>query len=332
MTAVPAKETRENSPADEFVRSIVAGLTATRKTIESKWLYDAKGSKLFDDITGLDDYYPTRTEIEILRNRAAILAEFAPPGTALVELGSGSSIKTRLLLDALPSLTAYVPVDISSGHLHRAADLLRADYPALNVHPVVADFTAQIDLPPSPADVPKLLFFPGSTLGNFERAQVDALLARLRTVSNVSAFVIGADLKKDPATLVRAYDDSEGVTAAFNLNLLTRINRDLGAEFDLDGFRHEARWNAADSRIEMHLVASRDQAVHLLGNEVLFRKGETIHTENSHKYDLGRIDALASRTGWRTRETWIDRQGLFCVAVLTPGRSGAMAEAARDAA
>lgn len=320
------------SPADDFARSIVTGLTADRKTIESKWLYDAAGSTLFDAITGLGEYYPTRTEIEILRNRARILSEFAPAGSALVELGSGSSVKTRLLLDALPSLSAYIPVDISSGHLHRAADLLSADYPDLNVHPLAADFTGELVLPPALAEMPKVIFFPGSTLGNFEVAQADALLARLRLMDNVTAFVVGADLIKDPAILVRAYDDSDGVTAAFNLNLLTRINRELGADFDLHGFRHEARWNPEHSRIEMHLVANSSQTVTILDHEILFQDGETIHTENSHKYDLGRIDAMAARTGWRTRETWIDKQGLFCVAVLTPGRSLEMSDGARDAA
>ena len=332
MKTARAIDTTVISPADDFARSIVAGLTANRKTIESKWLYDAVGSKLFDAITMLDEYYPTRTEIEILRNRARILSEFAPPGSALVELGSGSSVKTRLLLDALPSLSVYVPVDISSGHLRRAAELLSADYPDLNVHPLAADFTGELELPPALADLPKLVFFPGSTLGNFEVTQADTLLARLRLMDNVAAFVVGADLIKDPATLVRAYDDSDGVTAAFNLNLLTRINRELGADFDLQAFRHEARWNTEHSRIEMHLVANCGQTVTIFDREIPFEEGETIHTENSHKYDLGRIDAMAARTGWRTRETWIDKQGLFCVAVLTPGRSGEMSDGARDAA
>ncbi len=318
MNTMHAMQAPVHSGDRVFAFSILAGLMARRKTIDCKWLYDAEGSRLFDAITDLDDYYPTRTEFAILRDRAAELQTLAAPGCALVELGSGSSVKTRLLLNALPCVGTYVPVDISDGHLERAASRLDAEYPAVKVHPLVADFTAEFSLPASLETVPKILFFPGSTIGNFEVRAAGDLLARLRSIANVSAFVIGADLKKDAATLVRAYDDSEGVTAAFNLNLLTRINRELGADFDPGAFRHEARWNAMKSRVEMHLVSRCVQYVHLLGERIVFEEGETIHTENSHKYDLEQFEALAADAGWNTHRTWIDDAGLFCVAVLTP--------------
>lgn len=301
-----------------FARSILAGLEADQKRIESKWLYDAKGSKLFDQITDLEDYYPTRTEAGILKKHAADLLAYAPQGSALVELGSGSSTKTRLVLDAVPTLSTYIPIDISADHLTQAARNLSADYEGIDVIPVIGDFTADIALPEVFADVPKLLFFPGSTIGNFEVDQAVALMARLRKLSKVCGFVIGADRVKPESILIRAYDDSEGVTADFNLNLLTRINRELGADFNLDGFRHEARWNKDESRIEMHLVSVRTQLVRILDRHIVFARDETIHTENSHKYDPDRFQRLAARAGWATSESWTDNKGLFGLMVLTP--------------
>ncbi len=308
---------RAAAPSGSFAGSILAGLKADRKTIESKWLYDARGSRLFDRITELDDYYPTRTETGILEARATDLAAHAPEGAALVELGSGSSVKTRLLLDALPQLAAYVPVDISAEHLTDAAQQLATDYQALEVHPVVADFTGEFDLPETFGGVPKLLFFPGSTIGNFEVEAGVELMRRLRALDNVAAFIVGMDLVKDRQTLLRAYDDGEGVTAEFNLNLLTRINRELGADFDLTAFRHKARWNETESRIEMHLVSRENQAVTVGGESLQFAEGETIHTENSHKYTPERFEELAGRAGWQLTELWTDDNHHFGVAVLT---------------
>ncbi|PCJ10686.1 MAG: L-histidine N(alpha)-methyltransferase [Rhodobacteraceae bacterium] len=302
----------------EFAQSILAGLTAPQKRIDSKWLYDVVGSQLFDTITQLDEYYPTRTELGILRRHAASLAEYVTDGTALVELGSGSSTKTRALLNALTGLKSYVPIDISQEHLQDAACHVAAEYDWLEVHPVVADFTAEIVLPPPLANAPKILFFPGSTIGNFEIEGAAQLLRRMRRMSGVTAFVIGVDLVKDTDTLVRAYDDTKGVTAAFNLNLLTRINRELGADFDLERFRHEARWNSRENRIEMHLVSTSAQDVQLLGQTIHFAAGETVHTENSHKYTPGQLEGIAGQEGWLVRQIWTDADNLFGVAVLTP--------------
>jgi len=313
----PQRRPRAGADAG-FVHSILAGLNAKQKRIESKWLYDVRGSQLFDQITDLAEYYPTRTETAILRARARDLMRFSPDGTVLVELGSGSSVKTRLLLDALATITDYVPVDISAEHLHQSARRLSADYGGIDIHPLVADFTAPLTLPETYVKAPKLVFFPGSTIGNFEIAKAVALMRQVRRIENVSAFVVGVDQVKDEQTLVRAYDDSRGVTAAFNLNLLTRINRELGANFDVGGFRHEARWNREQSRIEMHLVSVRDQNVQILERRISFREGETIHTENSHKYNQKRFARLAGDAGWRVRETWLDEKKLFGVAVLTP--------------
>lgn len=302
----------------DLVASVLAGLGASPKRIASKWLYDEAGSQLFDRICELEAYYPTRTETGILEANAARLAAMVPPGTALIELGSGSSAKTRILLDALADLGLYVPVDISAEHLRGAAAGLAADYPRLPVWPVVGDFTAGLTLPGELDAAPKLLFFPGSTLGNLEPDDAVALLRRLGRVANVTGFVIGIDLEKDVARLRAAYDDPEGVTAAFNTNLLVRLNRELDAGFDPTAFAHEARWNDEHRRIEMHLVSRRAQRVRVAGRTFTFAEGETIHTENSHKYTLDGFAALAARAGWRTRERWVDDEALFSVHLLVP--------------
>ncbi|MFP4126802.1 MAG: L-histidine N(alpha)-methyltransferase [Alphaproteobacteria bacterium] len=304
----------------ELVAAVLEGLAAHPKRIASKWLYDARGSRLFDRICELDAYYPTRTETQILKANAAPLAAFVPAGAALVELGSGSSAKTRILLDALDDLAVYVPVDISAEHLRHAAAELAADYPQLPVWPVVGDFTAGLNLPHELDDTPKLLFFPGSTLGNLEPEDAVALLRRLGEVANVAGFVIGIDLEKDVARLRAAYDDPEGVTAAFNTNLLVRLNRELDATFDPAAFAHAARWNAERRRIEMHLVSRCAQEVRVAGRRFAFAEGESIHTENSHKYTLDGFAELATRGGWRTRERWLDDAALFSVHLLVPAR------------
>nr|WP_246660486.1 L-histidine N(alpha)-methyltransferase [Nitratireductor sp. XY-223] len=308
---------KTRDPQGGFAASILAGLKGGQKTIEAKWLYDAAGSALFDRITALEEYYPTRIETGILAGAAHRLREFAQHGAALVELGSGSSVKTRLLLDALPDLAAYLPVDISAAHLGAAATKLEADYAALDIHPVVADFTRDFALPADYTAMPKLLFFPGSTIGNFEVAESLELMRRLRGLDNLSAFVVGFDLVKDRKTLLRAYDDKGGVTARFNLNLLTRINRELGADFDPGAFYHQACWNETESRIEMHLVSRRDQEVTVAGERVGFGEGETIHTENSHKYTRESFEALAVEAGWSVSDVWTDEKDHFAVAVLT---------------
>lgn len=306
----------EGDPA--FVASVLGGLGRDPKSLDCKYLYDEEGSKLFDLICQLEDYYPTRVEMEILQGSAGRLADVVPPGAALVELGSGSSIKTRILLDAIPSLAAYVPLDISAEHLETAAARLRCDYPDLAVHPVVGDFTGAIRLPPTLRAQAKLLFFPGSTIGNFSVDGARVLLSELRRTPGVIGLVIGVDLEKDLTRLIRAYDDSDGVTSAFNKNLLVRINREIGADFDIAGFAHEARWSESHKRIEMHLVSRRHQRVHISGRSFDFAEGETIHTENSHKFTRQGFGALAASAGWHTRDVWSDAEELFSVHVLTP--------------
>lgn len=309
---------REVGTGTGFARSVLLGLAQSQKRLEAKFLYDAAGSRLFDRICELEEYYPTRTETRILKDEAGRLASLVPEGAALVELGSGSSIKTRLLLDALPGFAAYVPIDISADHLATAGAAIAADYPALVVEPVVADFTAPFALPARLRDRPKVLFFPGSTIGNFAMPDARMLLGRLTHVPNVVALIIGVDLRKDPHRLIRAYDDADGVTAAFNKNLLTRMNRELDADFDLSAFDHDARWNELESRIEMHLVSTRDQSVRVAGGAFDFVRGETVHTENSHKYSVDGFRALAGAAGWSAADVWLDPDRLFSVHVLVP--------------
>jgi L-histidine Nalpha-methyltransferase len=302
----------------DFAASVLSGLGRPQKRLEAKYFYDEEGSRLFDRICELEDYYPTRTETWILRENAHRLSEILPAGTALVELGSGSSTKTRLLLDVLPEISTYVPLDISQEHLHSAAARIAADYPALRVQPVVADFTSRLTLSPALEEIPKVLFFPGSTIGNFTVPEAQTLLTRLRRLPNVVALVIGVDLRKDVDRLIRAYDDREGVTATFNKNLLVRINRELDGDFEPGYFGHEARWNPTQSRIEMHLVSLRPQTVRIAGHSFEFAEAETIHSENSHKFSVGGFSALASDAGWGSHDVWTDPASLFSVHVLTP--------------
>jgi L-histidine N-alpha-methyltransferase len=303
----------------DFTADVVAGLRQAQKRLEAKYFYDQEGSRLFDRICELDEYYPTQTEIGILRDNAHKLSEILWARSALVELGSGSSFKTRLLLDALPEIATYVPLDISREHLGAAAKRIAIDYSEIAVRPLVADFTRPMALPRELEAVPKLLFFPGSTIGNFTLPEAQTMMARLRQLPRVVGLVVGVDLIKDIDMMVAAYDDREGVTAAFNKNLLVRINRELDGNFDLAAFRHEARWNAAQSRIEMHLVSKRQQRVSAAGETFDFAKGETIHTENSHKFTLDRFQTLARDAGWLPSEAWTDTASFFSVHVLTPG-------------
>ncbi len=299
-----------------MLAEVLAGLAAPRKTIASKFFYDAEGSRLFDAITELEEYYLTRAETAVLQQQAADLAERIGPGATLVEFGSGSSVKTRILLDALSGLSAYVPIDISGDHLDAAAKRLAADY-GLPVIPLHADYHAPLELPPQVPRDHLLGFFPGSTIGNFEPEDAAEFLRRLRSfLGGAARLLVGADLQKDPARLEVAYDDAKGVTAAFNMNLLVRFNRELGSDFDLKGFRHEAHYDADLGRIEMHLVSLRDQTVTLDGQRIAFAAGETIHTENSYKYTLESFGALAQRGGWRSEASWTDPENLFSVHLL----------------
>ncbi len=296
---------------------VVEGLSRPQKWIPPKHFYDAEGSRLFEEITGLPEYYPTRTEIALLRSAAAEMAAEIPDGAALVEFGSGASTKTRILLDAAPQLAVYAPIDISTAALDEAARAIRADYPNLVVAPLRDDFTNALDLPEETRGRPIVGFFPGSTIGNFTPDQARAfLVSARRLLGDGAAFFVGIDLRKDPAVLVAAYDDAQGVTAAFNKNLLTRINRELGGDFDLDAFRHLAVWNDAESRMEMRLESLKDQRVRAAGRMFRFGAGETLHTENSYKFTVEGFTKLAGEAGWGLERAWVSNDPAFAVVLL----------------
>ncbi len=318
MNPTRVRPTRTVKPPNAFRADVLAGLSRPQKTLPAKYFYDAAGSALFDKITELPEYYPTRTELGILRRHAVSIAGCCGPRCLLVELGAGSLVKVRLLLDALESPAGFVPVDVSGAHLAAAATELRRDYPRLTVTPVTADFTADFPLPATPTNpARRVAFFPGSTLGNFVPPEANALLRRIAAlVGPGGGLVLGIDLRKDPAILERAYDDAAGVTAGFNLNLLTRLNRELAADFDLDTFAHVARYNPTKSRVEMHLRSRVAQTVTVAGERFAFRAGETIHTENSHKYDVRELTAQALACGLRVEAIWTDPQEYFAVLSL----------------
>ena len=317
FSGVRLAKDRQGEQASDFEHDVVAGLSLTQKSLSPKYFYDAEGSRLFEAICDLAEYYPTRTEIGLLRGAAAEIAAAIPTGAALVEFGSGASVKTRILLDAAPQLGAYVPIDISHDALDDAARAIRRDYPELAVAPLAEDFTTALSLPPEVAGRPVVGFFPGSTLGNFAPAEAREFLVRARRLLGEGAsFLIGVDLVKPEATLVAAYDDALGVTAAFNKNLLVRINRELGADFDLEAFAHRARWNAQESRIEMHLESLRDQWVEVAGRRFHFAAGETLHTENSYKFTVEGVSRLAEAAGWRLERRWTSAHPAFAVVLL----------------
>ncbi|HAU22963.1 MAG TPA: L-histidine N(alpha)-methyltransferase [Erythrobacter sp.] len=294
-----------------FRADVLKGLGEAQKAIPARWLYDSAGSELFERITALPEYYPTRAETEILETKADEFAEKIGKGRAVVEFGSGSSLKTPLLLRAI-SPAAYVPLDISGEFLRAAADDLAAKFPGLPVIPVESDFMRRVELPAEAADLPKLGFFPGSTIGNMvARTSVDLLRTMRATLGEGALLLIGMDLIKDKAVLEAAYDDAEGVTAEFNLNLVHRINRELDADIPVDQLRHEARWIDEYARIEMHLVAEEDITFTVAGSQFSMRKGETIHTENSHKFDPRTSSTLLLAGSWTPVARWTDDEGRF---------------------
>jgi L-histidine N-alpha-methyltransferase len=308
-----------------LVEDVLGGLLASPKRLSPTYFYDERGSQLFDEICELPEYYITRTETDILEQYSAAIAGRIGPNALLVELGSGASTKTRLLLNELPDLAAYVPVDISRSHLIAAAHRISDAYPGLEVLPACADFTRPFALPKSrrvPSRV--VIFFPGSTIGNFEPlAAIDLMKVmramatpRLGSASGGGGLVIGFDLRKDPAILERAYDDSAGITAEFNLNVLRRLNRDLGANFELDAFRHQALWVAEASRIEMRLVSTTRQTVTIAGERISFEADEPIITEHCHKYTPDSFARQAAAAGWTSRQTWTDPREYFHVQYL----------------
>ena len=299
-----------------FALDTVEGLTQQPKHLLPKYFYDAAGSELFEQITRLPEYYPTRTELGILRDRGAEIASVIPRHAALVEFGAGSTLKVRLLLQTC-AIKTYVPVDISGDYVAAQADSLRADFPDLAVHPVSADFTAPFALPEAVRDMPKVGFFPGSTLGNFEPHEASQFLRRAAEILGRDAImIVGIDLEKNERVLHAAYNDAAGVTAKFNLNLLVRMNRELGANFDLSSFVHRAIYNRELHRIEMHLISRKAQTARVCGRTISFRAGESIHTENSYKYSPDRFSALAHGAGWSPVAAWSDAENMFSVQAL----------------
>jgi L-histidine Nalpha-methyltransferase len=319
MMGNPARKTQHIAPPhdDALAADVVAGLSAARKSLPAKYFYDAEGSRLFDLICDLPEYYPTCTETGILADHAGHIAKLAGREVALVEFGSGSSAKVRLLLDALEDAAAYVPIDISAEHMMDASAALRADYPGLDILPVAGDFTRPIALPASIEGKRRVGFFPGSTIGNFTREEAGAFMTgAAETLGPEALFVVGVDLRKDRATLEAAYNDAQGVTARFNLNMLTRLNRELSGGFDLSAFRHRAFYDEDLGRIEMHLESRRRQTVTVAGHSFVFAEGETIHTENSYKYAPEEFERLAADAGWRRRDLLTDKHALFAVFCL----------------
>ena len=303
---------------EALIADAIAGLSAARKTLPCKWLYDAHGASLFEDITRQPEYYPTRTEMGILAACGPAISRAVGPGAAVVEFGPGDGVKAVQLLRILEAPVAYLPVDIAPEWLDDAASRVADAFPALRVRPIVADFTRPFDLAGRAAgSATHLGFFPGSTLGNFEPDDATAFLRRARTsLRNGAKLLLGADLVKNREALEAAYDDAAGVTAAFNLNLLTRLNREANADFDLAAFQHRAVWNAEAERMEMHLVSRRPQRVRLAGRIFRFAAGESIHTESSHKYRPERLRAMIEAAGWRNATLWTDPEQRFSVWLL----------------
>lgn len=306
--------------ADELTASVIEGLRKSPKELSPVWFYDEYGSVLFDSICELPEYYLTRTELGIMETHAGEMAQLIGPQAALIEFGSGTSLKTRLLLDQLVAPAAYVPVDIAKEHLLEAASSLGRDYPALPIAPVCADFTQPFELPRRIASAQRrVVYFPGSTIGNFSRDAARALLEGMhRMVGEDGAVLIGFDMKKDTHVLENAYNDSAGVTAQFNLNALRHLNSELGANFNVDAFEHRAVWVEDRSRIEMHLVSRRDQSVNIAGTRIAFRHGEHIRTEYCHKYTLEAFAHLAASAHLLATRTWTDAEGKFSVQLLEP--------------
>ncbi len=299
-----------------FGRELLAGLSSQPRVVSPKWFYDEAGSMLFEQITQVPEYYPTRTELALLEQHAPAMAAHMGAGAEIVEFGAGASRKVRLLLSALVAPRRVLPIDISGDHLEKAAERLRIDYPGLAVLPVVTDFTRALDLPPPMGR--RVGFFPGSSIGNFEPAQAQRLLRRMAGWLAGGGLLVGVDLVKDPALLHAAYNDAQGVTAAFNLNLLARANRELGADFDLAQFSHSAFYNPPRSRIEMHIVSRRQQTVCLGGQRVEFDEGDSVQTECSYKYTVESFQRLAVAAGWTPHAVWVDDARWFSLHWLQP--------------
>jgi dimethylhistidine N-methyltransferase len=300
--------------SEAFQADVVVGLAQSPKTLPSRWLYDDRGCDLFEEITRLDEYYPTRTETAILREQAKEIADFCGERVTLLEFGAGAGVKTEILLNALRAPRLYVPIDIAGDFLDLTVARIARQFPHLPAKPIVADFTSPFALPGWVPSAQRVAFFPGSTIGNLDAGEVATFLQRLRSQVGFSGkAIIGVDLKKALGVLIPAYDDREGVTARFNLNLLTRINRELDADFVLEQFRHAARWNEVESAIEMHLESLVNQSVVVSGVGFDFDAGETIHTESSRKYSVRGFSSVAQDNGWRVERVWRDQHGYFTI-------------------
>jgi L-histidine Nalpha-methyltransferase len=318
-STVPAASERANRApqANDFALAVLAGFANSQRSIPCRFFYDAIGSELFEEIAKLEEYYPTRVEASLLEANGAEIAELVGPSRALIEFGSGSSRKTSLLIGALRNMAAYIPIDIAAESLKEAAGWLRGQHPDLTILPLIADFTKTRTLPPIARRKKRLGFFSGSTIGNLTHKEARSFLANAaRLLGKGSTFLVGVDLKKPASILIPAYNDAKGATAAFNLNLLARINRELHGDIDLTRFAHDAVYNARDGRIEMYLVSLCRQTVHVLGRPFIFAEGERIHTENSHKYTVGEFQALASAPGWQPVKAWVDPDRLFSLHLL----------------
>jgi dimethylhistidine N-methyltransferase len=300
-----------------FASDVIAGLSCVQKRIPAKYFYDLTGSRLFERIIELPEYYPARCELEILNTNATAITDLFPAAAALVEFGSGSSKKARILAQATRNISAYVPVDISMEFLTQEAAGFQRDFPQIEVFPVAADFVRPFKIPGAIAASPRVGFFPGSTIGNFDPLEVVAFLRHAQNLLGRDAIlIVGVDLIKRRDILHAAYNDADGVTARFNLNLLARMNKELGADFDLSAFKHDAFYNDKFNRIEMHLVSLLDQTVNIADETISFRRGESIHTENSYKYTVEAFGALAQGEGWAPVAAWLDAAGYFSVHAL----------------
>jgi L-histidine N-alpha-methyltransferase len=313
-----AKNAAQQIVPDDELEELIDGLRQPEMKISPKYFYDERGSQLFDEITRLPEYYPTETEFGIMRDNIGEIASLVGKQASLIEFGSGSSLKTRVLLEHLDELAAYVPVDISEDHLLQSAQQIREEFPDLDVLPVVADFTQPFQLPsPRVMPVRNVVYFPGSTIGNFTNDAAQELLQVMHGEAGAGgALLIGVDLQKDPAIIERAYNDSAGVTAEFNRNMLRHLNREFGADFNLDAFTHSAEYNEAEGRIEIRLVSEQDQEFTLGDESFSIGKDEAILTEYSHKYTLEGFAALAETAGFRVKRVWMDADRLFSVQYL----------------
>ncbi|NBC27299.1 MAG: L-histidine N(alpha)-methyltransferase [Bacteroidetes bacterium] len=307
------KDTGVKEEVSILYQDVIKGLQTDQKYLPSKYFYDDRGSDLFEQICELEEYYPTDCEMEIMRDYINEISDWVGPGVQLIELGSGSSTKTRLLLDHCQNLAMYVPVDISGSFLKEIAKSLNHDYPELDIHPVAADYTTPFDVPDSDNVEKRVVYYPGSTIGNFTRKRAASFMNAIgENLSPGDGLLIGVDLKKEVGVLEAAYNDSKGVTAEFNKNILTRLNRELDSDFDVEQFQHRAFYNSKKGRIEMHLESLADQSVKINGDLVSFKKGETIHTENSHKYSVEEFEEIAGDY-FERRKTWTDKRDYFSV-------------------